>query len=487
MALPPGEGQAPPPGRGGGPPAVHWTRSGVSIAGVALTTASAIILLSLFLMSLFGVEGSPYLGILAYLVLPALFVLGLLLIPLGLWLVRRRDRRALARGEPLPGLPVLDLNRPSMRRGLLVFLGATAANVAILGAATYKGVELLDSTAFCGSCHRVMDPEHSAYLRSPHARVLCVDCHIGAGASWFVKSKLSGSWQVISYAFHLYPRPIPVPVANLRPARETCEQCHWPSQLVGDRLKVLTHFGDDEHNGRTATVLLMHVGAGGAPPRAAGPGGIHAHVAEGVRARYRSDPSRQRISEVEWRAPDGRTTTFRAKGDAGAAPGEWHVMDCVDCHNRPTHVFPPPEAEIDAAMEAGRLDATLPFLHKEALAVLKAPYPSHQEARDAIRTQLADYYAAHHPQVAREKAQAIEAAAAALGRIYAEDVWPSMNITWGTYPSFTGHDQAPGCFRCHDEEHQAEGGRTISQDCSLCHNLLAQDEAKPAILQQLAK
>jgi hypothetical protein len=461
----------------------------VSIAGVGLTTASAVIFLTLFAMSLLGLEGSPYLGILAYLILPALFVLGLLLIPLGLWSQRRRARAAIAHGEPPPGLPVIDLNRPQTRRRLMIFLGATAANVVILGAATYKGVELMDTTAFCGSCHAVMDPEHTAYLRSPHARVQCVDCHIGAGASWFVKSKLSGSWQVISYALHLYPRPIPVPVHDLRPARETCEQCHWPSQFVGDRLKVITHYGDDEGNKETRTVLLLHVGAGGAPPRAIGAQGIHAHVAAGVQVRYRSDPGRQHIAEVEWTA-GGTTTTYRrpgATGGPGDEAGAWHQMDCVDCHNRPTHQFQPPESELEAALAAGRIDRTLPFVRREGLAALKTDFPSHEAAAAGIRQRLDRFYGERYPEVARGKAQAVQAAAAELSRIYAANVWPHMRIAWGTYPSFTGHQQAPGCFRCHDEEHAAPGGRTISQDCSLCHDILAQDEAKPAILEQLRK
>ncbi len=456
-----------------------WVNSPLCLAGTALTTASGIVLLTLLAMDLLGFSGGPYSGILAFLVLPAVFVLGLLLIPLGLWRRRRRIRWALAEGRALPSL-VVDLGQPPTRRVLLILAAATAVNIVIIGAATYKGVEVMDSTHFCGACHRVMDPEYTAYLRSPHARVNCVECHIGSGASWFVKSKLSGSWQVIALALDLYPRPIPVPVKNLRPARDTCEHCHWPSKFVGDRLKIITRFGDDERNSETKTVLLLHVGAGGLHA-----GGIHAHVAQGVSVRYRSDGRREHISEVEWTAPDGKATRYRAEGAEGLAAGEWHVMDCIDCHNRPTHVFPGPEDEIDAALAGGRIDGTLPFVRREGLAAISAKYGSHEEARAAIRARLVAFYAEHHPDLARRKAPAIEAAAEELGRIYAADVWPSMNITWGTYPSFTGHQSAPGCFRCHDESHQSAQGKTISQDCTLCHNLLAVDEANPAILKQL--
>lgn len=476
-------GERPPEGlrADGPPPGVHWTTSAVSVGGVALTTASAVVLLSLLAVGVLGFRGSAYLGILAYLVLPTLFVLGLLLIPAGLWLQRRRLRRALAAGAPPPGLPVIDLNRSRTRRALLLFVAATAANVVVLGVATYEGVQLLGSTAFCGSCHRVMDPESTAHRRSNHARVACVDCHIGAGASWFVKSKLSGSWQVIAYAFRLYPRPIPVPVTDLRPARDTCEQCHWPSKLVGDRLSIVSHFGDDERNRRTETVLLLHVGAGGA-----GAQGIHAHVAQGVQVRYRADASRQHVLEVERTSPRG-TTTWRTADAGSAQAGEWRVMDCVDCHNRPTHVFPPPEDAIDAALAAGRIDETLPFVRREGLAALRTPYPSHDAARAGIRSRLSARYAELHPEVARSRAAAVDAASAELGRIFAENVWPGMNVGWNTYPSFAGHRESPGCFRCHDEEHRAGDGRTISQDCSLCHELLAVDEPNPPILKQLGR
>ncbi|MCA9773965.1 MAG: cation:proton antiporter, partial [Myxococcales bacterium] len=180
-----------------------------------------------FTLELFGFHGHPYAGILAYLIVPALFVAGLLLIPIGLRLARRRAQTG-------KQLPVIDLNVDRTRNRVLVFVALTALNIVIVAVAAYKGVEVMDTTAFCGeTCHSVMEPEHTAFQRGAHASARCIDCHIGPGASWFVKSKLSGSWQVVSVALDLYPRPIPTPVENLRPARETCEQCHWPQKFVG--------------------------------------------------------------------------------------------------------------------------------------------------------------------------------------------------------------------------------------------------------------
>jgi hypothetical protein len=307
-----------------------------------------------------------------------------------------------------------------------------------------------------------------------------VDCHIGPGANWFVKSKLSGSWQLVAVTFNLYPRPIPTPVENLRPARETCEQCHWPSKFVGDRLKVVTHFSDDEANSETKTVLLLRVG--GIEGRVAK--GIHWHVDPAMQIRYLSDPRREEISDVEMTLADGTRKVFKKEGASGKEEA-WRTMDCVDCHNRPTHIYRMPNDEIDTAIQQARIDRTLPYVRREALKAIQASYSSHDEAKAKIRAHIVDFYVQNYPDIAKSKADAIAAAADELGRIYCVNVWPSMKIAWGTYANHIGHQHAPGCFRCHDDEHKTATGETISQDCMTCHTLLAQEEADPAILREL--
>ncbi len=461
-------------------------RSTLGILGAALTTVSAILILGLAAAAIQGFVGSPYIGIFAFLVLPGFFILGLLLIPLGAWLERRKVRRAMERGEEIPHLPVVDLNDDLTRRRVLVFAVLTAVNVIVLGVAGYKGLQTMDSPAFCGSCHSVMDPEFVAYRRSPHARVSCVECHIGEGASWFVKSKLSGAWQLVSVTFDLYQRPIPTPIHNLRPARETCEECHWPSKFTGDRLRVTTSFAEDEANSERKSVTLLHVGGG---QTAVGPiKGIHAHVAQGVHIRYLSDPGRTTISTVEATWADGKKVLFKSKDTPATLPPPeaWREMDCIDCHNRPTHRFRMPGPEIDQAILAHRIDATLPWIKREAMKALQVAYPDHAAARAGIEKQLVEFYRQADPAAWPAREKSVKAAAQALGDIYSWNVWPSMKITWGTYPSFLGHDQAPGCFRCHDGDHVEASGRAISQDCGLCHSLLAVDEKDPKILSQLS-
>jgi len=455
------------------------SRDPVGLLGCALTTASALLILTLFGLELVGLHGNPYVGILAYLVLPGVFLLGLALIPVG---VRRQRRRSARLGSDISAFPVLDLNRDRTRNLVLTFLILTLANLVILAVATYKGVEVMESTTFCGTtCHTVMQPEHTAHGRSPHARVRCVECHIGPGASWFVRSKLSGAWQVVSVAFHLYDRPIPTPVHNLRPARETCEQCHWPSKFVGDRLKIITRHADDESNTATKTVLLLRVG--GIQGRVAR--GIHWHVDPTHELRYRADETRQTIHEVELRTADGATKRFRGPTADTDTDGEWRVMDCVDCHNRPTHIHRQPDEEIDLALERRAIDRSLPFVRREGLRLLREGHPSQDEARRAISAGLERYYGESYPELASSRAADIAQAGRSLGDLYAYNVFPNMSVTWGTYPNHIGHRDFPGCFRCHDDEHRTADGQAISQDCSTCHTLLAVEEENPEILATL--
>ena len=458
---------------------IALTRNPISLLGVAITTASAVLSITLFSLEFFGFRGSPYIGIIAYLILPAVLVVGLGLIPLGILRQRGLIRKALQAGGPPPSFPIVDLNLASTRTRVLIFLLLTLANVVILATATYKGVEVMDSTEFCGTACHVMTPEFTAYQRSPHSRVKCVDCHIGPGTDWFVKAKLSGAWQVVSTTFDLYPRPIPTPVHDLRPARETCEQCHWPTKFVGDKLKVITHHADDEANTALKTVLLLRVG--GIQGRVSQ--GIHWHVDPDISVRYRSDETRETIYEVELTEADGTVKMFRSdeagENDDG---GQWRIMDCVDCHNRPTHVYRMPEQELDLAIQEGRIPASLPYIRREGVRALKSEYGSHAEASSGIDSAITAFYESNHPGA---DAALIEQASRTLSEIYGTNVFPEMNVGWGEYPDHIGHERFPGCFRCHSDAHSTEDGEVISQDCFTCHSLLAMEEEDPEILQQL--
>ena len=405
-------------------------RHPLSLLGAALATITGSLVTALFLASLAGFQGNPYVGMVTYVVFPSLLIVGLLLIPAGAVLERRRLLRLAASGGVEPPLPIIDLNSPRTRRVGLAFLALTSVNLLLLGAATYKGLEVMDSPEFCGSCHSVMDPETSAHSRSPHARVSCVSCHIGSGASWFVKSKLAGSWQLVSVMLDLYPKPIPTPVQALRPARDTCEQCHWPAKFVGDRFKVITRHDDDEPSTPLKTVLLVHVGG----TQGATTHGIHWHVDKGVRLRYQADERREKIGAIELASADGRQERWEPAGAAASSSAPWRAMDCIDCHNRPTHVYRTAEDEVDAALLAGRLDARLPFLRREAVKALRAGYPAREAAATGLRQALTAFYASQPPAGA-DRGALVDAAAAELAAIWGRNVWPQMRITWGTYPT----------------------------------------------------
>jgi len=458
----------------------------LSLVGVVLTTSSAITLIGFWIYD-FALPGPPhpYIGILLFLVLPGLFILGLLLIPVGIFL---RRRKLVAAGELPTVYPEVDLRAPLVQNALLFIGVATILNVMIFGFASYRGVTYMDTTNFCGlTCHTVMAPEYSAYQNSPHSRVECVECHIGPGAGWFVRSKLSGLRQVFAVTFKTYSRPIPSPVKYLRPARETCEQCHWPQRYSGDKVITKTNYKDDEKNTPLTTALVLKLGGG----TRQGAVGIHGrHLDVGSRIHYISiDEGRQVIPVVYYTDDKGKTVEY-VSSDIKAtkeqlAKGEHRAMDCIDCHNRPTHAFELPENAVDERISRGLISADLPFVRKKAVELLKADYPDRDTAKERIAEGLTSYYRKTYPDIYNTKRALVEQAADNTAAIYLRNVFPDMKVSWGVHPNNLGHSDFPGCFRCHDGSHTSADGQTISNDCSACHNLLAVQEENPKILTDL--
>jgi hypothetical protein len=458
----------------------------ITLAGAVLTTSTALTTIAFWFYEIF-LPGPPhpYIGLLVFLILPGILVLGLLLIPFGIWL-RRRSLRA--SGELPTIFPAIDLALPVVRHTLAYVALATMLNILIFGTASYRGVQYMDSTSFCGkTCHTVMDPEFTAYQNSPHSRVECVDCHIGPGAGWFVRSKLSGLRQVVAVTFHTYSRPIPSPVKYLRPARETCEQCHWPQRFTGDKFLVNKSYKDDEKNTPQTDVLVLKVGG----ITWQGSVGIHGHhLADNARIRYIStDVERQTIPVVEYTDDQGKTTEFIST-DAKLTKeqlnkGEHRVMDCVDCHNRPTHKFDLPENAVDMQMSLGRISPDLPYIRKKAVEVLKVNYPTREVAQQRIAGEIDNFYRTNYPQIYQTRRTVVDQSGQEVARIYLRNVFPDMHLTWGTHPNNLGHNDSPGCFRCHDGSHTSADGQTITNDCSACHNLLAVQEQDPKVLSSL--
>jgi len=453
----------------------------ISLIGTLMIVLSLLFIAALLVMQAMGFEGGAYLGIVTFVVLPMGFLLGVAIVPLGIWLTKRRDAKAAAEGRPAGHLPVIDLNQETTRGVLLGFVALAVPIIAIAAGLTYKAVHFMDSTEFCGTaCHQVMQPEYTAFQRSPHVRVGCAGCHIGPGAEWFVKAKISGSWQLIAVALDLYPRPIPTPVHSLRPANGTCEQCHWPTKFVGERLKVRTHYQDDEANTEVKTALMVKVGG-----REGGKShGIHWHVDPDHTLRYLSDPTRETIYEIELTDQvAGSKKVFKLE-EAAPAGVEWRTMDCVDCHNRPAHNYRSPQYEVDLALSEGRIDKTLPFIKRESVRILtEKEYASHDEARQGIADAVKAFYAQNYPDLAAS--EAVAQAGQALGDAYCWNNFPHMKVTWNLYPNHIGHQDTPGCFRCHDNKHKTDTGEKIGKKCGTCHNLVAEEENDSKLLQEL--
>lgn len=439
-------------------------RHPIAIAGVVLTTVSAVVFIVMAIAVVMGLFENPYAGLVVFLGLPAFFVLGLLLIPAGMWLQRRK----LLRDPGAADWPVLDFRLPAVRRTTILIATLTAVNVVILLLAGYGGLHAMETPSFCGqTCHLPMHPQYTAWQAASHAGVACVSCHIGEGAPALVHYKLGGVRMMYHVAANKIPKPIPS-VADMRPALEICGNCHSPDRGFGDRLRVIREYAEDETNTETTTVLQMHVGSPGRPTPAGR--AIHWHADPNVNITYiATDADRQTIPFVKVTDAQGKVREFVTEGTTPAqlAKGEQRRMDCIDCHNSVGHrIAPTAERAVDDAIAAGTINRTLPFIRREGVRLLKVDYPEPEAGARAIGDGLKAFYA---PRGSAIDAHTLDQAIDSLQKVYRNNVFPSMKVTWGVYPDNVGHMTSSGCFRCHDGSHTAKDGSTISGDCEYCH------------------
>jgi nitrate/TMAO reductase-like tetraheme cytochrome c subunit len=447
----------------------------LSAAGAALALVTGLTLAVLLAMGAVAHEDHPYFGIFLYGVLPPFLVLGLLLIPLGMGLRWRRYKRT---GEiPASRWPRIDLNDSRHRNAFFVFVLGTVVVAAMMTVGSYGAYHYSESVEFCGTtCHTVMEPEYVTYQNSSHARVACVECHVGSGADWYVKAKANGLHQVYSVARGTYPRPIETPIAGLRPAQQTCETCHWPAKVYGAQQRVMNHYKYDEANTHWPINMLLLVGGG--DPKS-GESGIHWHMNVGVEVDYVArDFERQDIPWVQVRErATGRVTVYEDTEEPlteqERAMLATRRMDCMDCHNRPAHTFRSADAAIDDALRRGDVDPALPGIKTVATQALAGEYADVDEAMRQIAAHITSHYQGADPAAAPPPAM-IERAVAGTQQAYRNNFFPLMKADWRAYPSNAGHFTSPGCMRCHDGKHVAPDGRAITADCNACHLILAQ-------------
>jgi nitrate/TMAO reductase-like tetraheme cytochrome c subunit len=457
------------------PPLVH---NRISYAGVAIASLAFMVFVFLLVLSTFtNAARAPYASLVTFMLVPAVLMSGVFLIPVGMLVERRHVR--LTGQHSIPRFPVINFNDPRQRNLSALFAVGSIVLLFLSVFGSYQAYEATESVAFCGTlCHTPMLPEYTTYENSPHARVKCVECHVGPGAAWYVRSKLSGLYQVYAVIFNKFPRPITGPITSLRPAQQTCEQCHWPEQFFEAQERRLIHFLPDEQNTRWEIDLLIKTGGG--KPGLLHTGGIHWHMNIQNRIEYiATDPERQVIPWV--RLTDRQTGTVQeymstanplSKEDI--AKTNARTMDCMDCHNRPSHIFRSPRESVNAALSAGKIDATLPFIKKTGVELLAADYGTTDAALQGIEKGMNEFYQKTYPDVMTKRRAAVTKAITELQTIYRQNFFPAMKARWDEYPNNIGHLMFNGCFRCHDGQHQTAGGKVIRKDCTICHTITAQ-------------
>ncbi|SYZ73031.1 Cytochrome c family protein [Candidatus Zixiibacteriota bacterium] len=449
----------------------------ISTAGVIISVISGSLVLLLMGISLFTRDSNPYFGVFMYMILPPFVLAGLALIPIGMYRTWKKWRREGI--ESYPKWPYIDLNKRSHRNATAIFFFGTIVFLAFGAVGSYEAFHYSESVNFCGkTCHTVMKPEFTAYQNSPHARVACVACHVGPGAGWYAKSKLAGAYQVYAVVADKYPRPIPTPIKNLRPAQETCEQCHWPDKFFGGQQKVFDNYMYDSTNYSWPINLLIKTGGG--DPRTGQTAGIHWHMNIAVKVEYIArDEQRQDIPWVKiTERKTGRSVVYQSKENplsqeeiSKAVP---RVMDCMDCHNRPSHIYNSPDYAINMAIATGKIKSSLPYIKRIAVAAMSAQYDNDSTAREGIANYIIDFYHDSLSGVYDSRQGDVDAAVAAVQYTYSQNIFPEMKVRWTEYENNLGHFISKGCMRCHAGDHVSSDGEVITRECTACHTILSQ-------------
>jgi len=437
-------------------------RNWISVSGLVLSSGGLFSFFLLLLLDLMAKQSNPYVGILTYMVAPAFVVGGLVIFIVGGWWRRRTIIKTTGQ---TPNLRI-DFSLPKDRKAFAWILSAGIFFLFVSAIGSYQTYHFTESVTFCGqACHQVMKPELVTYLNGPHARVSCAECHIGKGAGWFVKSKLAGTYQVYAVAFDKYPRPVPTPVKNLRPAQDTCEQCHWPQKHVGNMERTYNYFLSDPTNTPFTVRLVLNVG--GADSKHGAAGGIHNHVAKKVEY-LATDEARQKIPYVRVTSAEGVVTEYRTPRFTNeVSQADLRRMDCMDCHNRPAHRYKSPSKAVNQAMTLNRIDPAVPSIKSNAVYALVQTYTNETQAVENIAKHLSQSY----PGDGR-----IQKVIGEVQQIYRDNFFPEMNAKWSSYPENIGHKDWQGCFRCHDDSHKSADGKKIieSSNCNACHTFIAQ-------------
>ena len=435
-----------------------------------LLVASGLVLIVLGLLFQFTLKHpGPYSGLFTFVLFPMIVMGGIAVVLFGMLLERRRRKRA--GDKDARPYPAIDLNDPKQRARFRIVTLAGMVVFVLVSFSGYHGYVLSESVGFCGNvCHTQMGPEMTAYQQSPHARVPCVECHVGGGAGYYIKAKMNGTRQLADVLLGTYDKPIPTPVKGLRPSRETCEECHWSEKNWGSQLYQRPHFRYDEKSTPEQITMLVKTGGG----KGAYGAGIHWHMAVENEVTYVAlDDRLQDIPWVRIKRGDGSTVEYsrteKPVSAAKLASLPKHEMDCIDCHNRPAHDFEVPDIAVDRALAAGVFSSTLPYVKSLSVDTLSKEYDSRGAAHDSMKNAVMTFYAQRYPNVSATRGTDIDQLVAGLDAIYDRNVFPEMHVGFTTYESNIGHRNSAGCFRCHDGKHVAPDGKVLVSECKACH------------------
>lgn len=456
-------------------------RHPLAAVGGALFLSGGALFVVLLMIEFTSAVDNPYRSLVTFIIAPFIITVGFIFFLISIWVQVRSARR---RGKTVRFNLTIDPSDPAYMKNLWLFLGLTAFLVIMVIYSGTKAYEATDSVSFCGeTCHIVMEPQNVTYHNSPHARVPCVECHIGPGASFWVKAKFDGIRQLFATTLNTFSRPIETPVINLRPAQETCEQCHWPRQFYGDKLVTRTYYRTDEENSPWTINLLVKIGGGN--PRTGRLEGIHWHmIGSNVVEYIATDEKRQNIPWIRLIKASGDTVVYTDPEaeipDLNDPEVEIRRFDCMDCHNRPSHLFTPPAVSLNLALSTRRISRDLPYIRSTGLDLLNAKYEDREVAMAALSTGLKEYYQEEYPELAASSPDKIEAAAEMLKRIYNNNFFPEMKTDYRARENNLSHFVNDGCFRCHDGYKQDAEGNAISSGCKTCHLIVAQGSSEQA-------
>ncbi len=428
---------------------------------------------------------NPYRSLITFIALPAVIGLGVILFLLA---IRIQVVSARKRGHKVRFTLRVEPTDPQYMRSLWLFLSLSVVGVAVVGFIGFKAYEATDSTSFCGdACHTPMEPEAVALQESAHARVKCVECHIGQGTEAYLQAKVNGMKQLWGVLMDSYDRPVQTPI-EMRSAAQVCEECHWRDNLWGTKLRTTTYYSLDDASSPWTVNFLFDLGGAGSASDA--PSGVHWHTSGGTVVEYiATDHELQDIPWVRVIDEDGIERIYTTPGDyiprLNDPDTEIRRFDCLDCHNRPAHPLEPAARSINNALADGRIPDVLPEIKDIAMQVLLDSYEDRDAAHQGIPDGLDDFYEAEYPDATDRYPAEIEQAARVLIDIYDVNFFPEMKTDYRVRQYNIGHLSWEGCFRCHDGEKADQDGEVISNECNLCHLIIGQGLGTNGVLLDL--